>query len=557
MERVSARASAGCECHKLLNFLDLESRNLEMQRTIRAPMGTFDEAKKLFPPPRPEHDPPKPKEKPQPLILGRAMQFNGVVGRSSLPIPTTMTNPNHERVRFDVESTAPEFQPTMYGGELDNVQAGDNTATVSVKYAPTKPGTTHGLLHIMSRFVDEAGGERSPAIAQDLELVGTATELAHPKAAPSDGSPRAIPDLEQEDKQLAPRQRIENDLDALSGLAETYKTIVGANDEALSKMIRHIYHAKFEFETQIKQWVQAELGANKVEEASATHKLAWSAIAKAVGFGIEKLELGSVVGLVVGHVVDAGFDRLSEYLGEDHQAKSKEAAANSASESGAALEATTDETVRRRLGVLNGRIDRSRAEAGQLAGVSAMIREGQAQQTLAENRPYESKSTAAHINEFKDALGRYSDACRALAATSTQIEASLKSSFDALRMNYLRERAAKTSDLAYNVEYAVAWDLGTDDSNGRETFRAFEPKISGFDRVSEPMRNFITHRRLSDYAADANVTVRVNCKQGGYVVIEKRPGADPTFKEFQATAAVRATMRGAPGFWSLLEEQIK
>src|SRR6185312_12266464 len=100
----------------------------------------------------------------------------------------------------------------------------------------------------------------------------------------------AIPDLEQEDKQLAPRQRIENDLDALSGLAETYKTVVGSGDEAVSKMIRHIYHAKSEFETQIHQWVHAELGANKVEEASTAHKLAWTAIGKVVGFGIEKLE---------------------------------------------------------------------------------------------------------------------------------------------------------------------------------------------------------------------------------------------------------------------------
>lgn len=279
--------------------------------------------------------------------------------------------------------------------------------------------------------------------------------------------------------------------------------------------------------------MQAELGANKIEEASATHKLAWAAIAKAVGFGIEKLELGSVVGLVVGHVVDAGFDRLSEYLGSDHQARSKEAAASSANETGAALIANTDETVRRRLSILNERLVQTRAEANQLAGVGAMLRERDAEGALTKGQLYKGQSTAQHVSQFKDALDRYSDVCRAIAATSTQMGPSLAASFDALKMNYVKQRATKSGDLTYRVDYAVAWDLGSDDRYARETFRVFEPAISGFDRVSQPMREFITHRKLSDYAADANVSVRVNCKQGGHVVIERRVGEEPTFKDFE------------------------
>jgi len=70
------------------------------------------------------------------------------------------------------------------------------------------------------------------------------------------------------------------------------------------------------------------------------------------------------------------------------------------------------------------------------------------------------------------------------------------------------------------------------------------------------MREFIAHRKLSDYAADADLAVRVNCKQGGYVIIEKRVGEEPTFKDVQGIGAVRAAMRGARNFWGQLEEQI-
>jgi len=160
------------------------------------------------------------------------------------------------------------------------------------------------------------------------------------------------------------------------------------------------------------------------------------------------------------------------------------------------------------------------------------------------------------VSQFQEALNQYDDVCRAIAATSTQIEPSLGASFNALRMNYLKQRAAKSEDLTYHVDYAVAWDLGTDESQGRETFRVFEPTISGFDRISEPMRQFITRRKLSDYARDANVSVRVNCKQGGYVVMERRVGTEPVFKQVEGIAGVRAAMRGATGFWDLLEEHI-
>ena len=73
-------------------------------------MGAFDDAKKEFAPARPEYGPPKPKETPQPLGLGRAMQFNGVVGRASLPIATTLTNPNHQPIILNLKSSSWTFR---------------------------------------------------------------------------------------------------------------------------------------------------------------------------------------------------------------------------------------------------------------------------------------------------------------------------------------------------------------------------------------------------------------------------------------------------------------
>jgi hypothetical protein len=275
-----------------------------------------------------------------------------------------------------------------------------------------------------------------------------------------------------------------------------------------------------------------------------------------IGAAVEKLEMSSVVSLAVGTVAEMALDRLQEYVGQDPQANSKAAAGAAANEGASALIQTTEEVVKRRMTGLTTRLVKTRVEAGQLAGRMAMEREKVAQDALAKNRSYEHPSTATLMNQFRDALDRYSDTCRAIAAIATQIQPSLVASFNELRMNYLRARANKSSDLTYRVDYAAAWDLGGEDSHGRESLRVFEPKIAGFDRLSEPMRNFITHRKLSDYATDADVSVRVNCKQGGHVIIEKKVGREPTFYDVDGIAAVRATMRGAQGFWRLLEEQI-
>ena len=123
-------------------------------------------------------------------------------------------------------------------------------------------------------------------------------------------------------------------------------------------------------------------------------------------------------------------------------------------------------------------------------------------------------------------------------------------------MQYLKIRAHKSSDLTYRVDYGVAWDLGSDDSHGRETFRASGPKVSGVASVSEQMRVFLAHRKLSDYASDADVSVSVECKQGGFVVIEKKVGGEPLFTQVSGTGAVRAFMRGPHAFWNSLEEHI-
>ena len=208
------------------------------------------------------------------------------------------------------------------------------------------------------------------------------------------------------------------------------------------------------------------------------------------------------------------------------------------------------------MGGLNARLVKSREEAAQLAGMAAMQREEGAQDALASNKPYKHASTTRLVDDFRAALERYSNTCRAIAATATQLQPSLVASFNSLRMSYLSTRASKATDLTYRVDYAIAWDLGSEGTHGREVFRVFEPKISGVDRLSEPMRNFIAHRKLSDYAADARVSVRVNCNQGGYVIIEKSPGGEPEFKQVEGVAAVRAFMRGAKGFWALLEQQV-
>lgn len=252
------------------------------------------------------------------------------------------------------------------------------------------------------------------------------------------------------------------------------------------------------------------------------------------------------------------FDHLKEYALEDHQGGAKEAASAAASEGGSDLVAATNLRVRNRMGPLVMRLAATRAIIRQLAGREAIVREDAAQQSLFGHAD-EDVTTVAFVNDFRVALANYSDACRAIAATDAQLRPTLEASFDELRMQYLKMRAHRSSDRTYRVDYDVAWDLGSEDSRGRETFRALEPKVSGADHVSDHMRGFIAHRKLSDYASDANVTVAVERKQGGFVIIERKVGGEPVFTQVSGTSgtgAVRAFMRGPHAFWNSLEEHI-
>ncbi|CAN5602982.1 hypothetical protein BH11MYX1_BH11MYX1_07840 [soil metagenome] len=515
-------------------------------------MGTFDDAKKYFPTPQPEYGPPKPKDKRQPLGLGVPMHFNGVVGRSSLDIPTTVTNPNNKPVTLQIQTTGTDFHASSPTGLIEPVSDGDNVADVFVQYVPTRPGTTHGLLHIISAYP----GEHGTAIEQGIKLTGTATELEHLKPHPPDAAPFAIPDLTAEDKSASPRQQARNDLDALTGLADTYRDIVGAGDVAAFEMLGRIDSTTFEFAQEIGEWVRGELEANKISEASSNSKLAWKALGAVIGKSVELLEMGSVVTAVVGLVADQAFDHLKDYVLEDHQRGAKEAAGSVASGSGSDLIAATNLRVKNRIGPLAMKLSATRASVQQLGGQSAMQRERVAQVSIASGTPHDHASIVEFVDQFREALRRYDDACRAIAATDAQLRPTMEASFNGLRMQYLKMRAKKSSDLTYRVDYGVAWDLGSEDSHGRETFRAFEPRVSGVSTVSEQMRGFIAHRKLSDYAADANVSVTVECKQGGFVIIEKRVGGEPLFTQVSGTGAVRAFMRGPHAFWTSLEENI-
>ena len=515
-------------------------------------MGAFDDAKKYFPTPQPEYGPPRPKDKPQPLGLGLPLQFNGVVGRASLDIPTTLTNPNNKPVTLQLHTTGGDFHTSSRTGYIEPVSNGDNVTDVFVQYVPTRPGKTHGLLHILSSYAGEPG----TAIDQSMPLNGTATELEHLKPHPTGGAPFAIPDLVAENKAASPRQRAQNDLEALSGLADTYRDIVGAGDIAAGEMLQRINSTTFEFAQEIGQWVQDELEANTISEASTSSKLAWHALSTIVGKSVKLLEMGSVATLVVGLVAGKAFDRLSGYALEDHQKGAKQAAGRVASESGSDLIAATTLQLKQRIGPLVMKLSATRATVQELGGRSAMLREGDALASMARATPHDHASIVAFVDEFREALGRYSDACRAIAATDAQLRPTMEASFNALRMQYLKMRAHTSSDLTYRVEYGVAWDLGSEDSHGRETFRAFGPKVSGVSEISEQMRAFMAHRKLSDFAEDANVSVSVECKQGGFVIIEKKVGGEPLFTQVSGTGAVRAFMRGPIAFWNSLEEHI-
>ncbi|MEO6773001.1 MAG: hypothetical protein ABI467_08245 [Kofleriaceae bacterium] len=515
--------------------------------------GAFEDAKKYFPATaQPAAPKPGDAHTPQPLGLEPYMQLHGVVGRSSLDTATKLTNPNEQAVSLRLGVSGPDFYLRSNSGGIES-QAGDNVTDVFVGYAPTRPGTTHGRLQIASTFEGETG----PAIEQHIEIEGTAASLEHLEPAPADGSPRAIPDLSSEPKATSPREQANHDLDAASGLAETYTTIVGAGDAAASEMLRRIDHTTFAFGQQVERWVDGELAGNKSSERSPAWKALGVALGKGLDAAFEKLEMGSVATMAAGWVAEKAFDGIVELAVADHEATAKKAAGRTADEGGKELVAATNARVHARVGPLVNRLATTRAVARQLAGHGAMLREAAAQKSLAsKQQPYEHESTVTLMNDLRDALGRYDDAVRAIAATATQLEPRLVRSFDELRMSYLKMRADKSSDLTYRVDYFGAWDLGSEASHARETVRMFEPVVSGYSHVSEAMRGFIAHRKLSDFAQDADISVQLDCKQGGGIVIEKKVGKEPTFRSLVGSAAIPAALRGPQGVWKFLDENI-
>lgn len=510
----------------------------------------FEDAKKYLP--TPEKPVAQPKEKPQPLELGRSMTFNGVVGRPSLYIPTKLTNPNSKAISVHLRSTNPDFHVRSSSEDIESTHDGDNTADAFVSYDPRHAGTSRGVLEIETGFTGEAG----PQTHQVLELEGTATALEHLTTAPADGSPRAIPDLDKQPKGMSPRDQATRDLDAASGLADTYRAVVGAGDAATTDMFRKIGDLTTEFGHRVEEWVHGELP----KEEEAERSPAWKALGKLVGLGVDKglelLEVGTIATAVVGFVADQAFDAIVDHGLEDHGAKAKKAHGAAAMENGAEAVAAVSSRVTNRITPLAVRLATTRAVARRLATADAMQREGVAQAKLHTGSSYEHVTTAVLMNDFRDALDRYNDAVRAIASTFTQLPSSLEKSFDDLRMNYLKMRAHKSSDMTYRIQYFGTWDLGSEASNGRETVRMFDPVISGYSGLSEEMREFVVHRKLSSFADDADISVQLECKQGGGVMIEKKVGKEPTFNELVGNAAIQAAIRSPQAVWKFLEEHV-
>lgn len=514
--------------------------------------GAFDDAKKYFPTSQ-QPAAPKPNDSPQPLGLEKLpMHLNGVVGRSSTYIPTKLTNPNNKPVSLSLHVSESDFEVRSSSGFIEPV-LGENVTDVFVRYTPTRPGTARSLLEIKSTFEDESG----PATVQHIELDGTATSLEHLAPAPADGSPRAIPKLDSEPKAVSPREQAKHDLDAASGLADTYTAVVGAGDVVASEMLRQIDHTAFAFEQQVGQWAEGELAANKESETSPFWKGFGLVLQKSLDKGVDRLEMGSVATMAVGWVAEKAIDGIVELAATDHEASAKKAAGTAANEGSKELVETTKSQVGRRVARLAIKLGIEREAARHVAGEQAMQRQDAAQESLNNSEgQYEHRTTVALMTDLEKALGRYNDAVRAITATAVQLESKLAKSFDELRMSYLNTRADKSSGLTYRVDFFGAWDLGSEDSRGRETLKVFDPVVSGYSHVSDAMRGFIAHRKLSDFAQDADISVQVDCKQGGGIVIEKKIGKEPTFRNPVGVGAIQAAMRGTEGFWKFLEENI-
>lgn len=564
MPMLSALASEGCVAASGRNGSFWSTAQPPARRADTRAMA-FEDSKKYFP--APEVAPAKPKEKPQPLETGRAMSFNGVVGRTSLYIPTKLTNPNGKAVEVRLETVGSEFELKQPMLTIAAMESGANNGDARIRYRPTTPGTTEGELRIRSTF----DGESEPSSDQVLVLRGTATTLEHPTPTPSDGAPRPIPDLESASRPASLHDRLQRDLDASTGLAETYTSIVEAGDAVVAEMSRRINHSIRAFGDRVGRWAEAEIESTKGHNRS----WAWSALLTVLGKGFdhafEKLKYGSVVNMVVGWVVEHGFDLAINAITKDRGELLRRSQALVATDGAEDLVSLENAWVHEHLSLLMLRIEAKREVASQLAGIGAMDRISAAQSAPA-GEGYEPRTTPRTVAHFRDELDGYSDGVRALSALALQLEPSLERSFDSLRMHYLRAHAEKSTSGACRIEYQVSWDLGTEREH--DAMIVHNRLIAGYASPTEDMRTFIATRSLSQLAKVADISVQLDCKQGGGVVLEKRlaeQGGDKdaaksgessadanaaAFRFVSGPGAVRAAMYGAEGFWKLLLERL-
>jgi len=487
---------------------------------------------------------------PGPLAFDHRVTFVGVSGRETIDKEIRIENTSADERMFYTELAGPAFvRDDDRMGYIGGAASADQTRSVAVRYAPKTAGTHVAKLVVISKAVDEAYHPVDGTSArQEIELVGTATNLEAPHQLAIAGGPEpvhALPDVAIGERDA--HRRAQDAIESASSLATTFNQIVIPGDRARDDFAARIAAEGGELDAKIIEWLTGEgifeMKAGAHQEG--LDELATSMFMKVLEAGGEHLHLGGSVLSAASFVIELGLAVHSANKKNREEAERQNQFSESMERLGthaAGAARSSTELLMHHFGGLMSEYGGARASLAAVVEQSSKVlaaltqNEGSADRV---QRFYDEVRTTTVA--FERAMQRYADSLRALAGAAGSIHDRLERGFDQMRDRYLRERASgrKPTDApaVAKLELVADWDLGDPAYDRRPSITLLGAQFGNYGKMSSDMRSFATSKSLSELS-EMDVVLRLHCVQDGReITVEQKAGQEPRFLELAGHAS--------------------
>jgi hypothetical protein len=472
------------------------------------------------------------------------LAFAGIVGRSSVGIPVTVSNRDNVRLRVDarLEGAGSEFllESTLEFIHPQSEQDGRATAQFPVRFTPTSPGSHEAVLVLVS----DAGGETR------VTLHGTATALEHasPKLDSAELANPLMPLSPVEEKGTPRQQRAHLDeaLESLSRMAEQFNADRPSHDAAKDKASERMIAAVQHLNARVLRWLQSEgihAMASSQDSPSGAAGLIKAFLMKGAELGLEHFfELGGAPLAAVMFALELG-DLVRETAGERgeqrEQVKAYTETMDHAFELGSKTQDVATSAVMHRFGGVIADYAGSRAEVRDIAGTQAMDVIADIQQM--KDAAARGADTAYFYDKAREVVSRFRAAMQAWGAATGQMEVSAAvaetattKGYDAMLDRYIEFRMQRALEEARPAPGALQFpeqiwnpdhELDTIVVDGGISFA--EPvniqlnsfRFGGYKDMSDEVRSHAAQMAIAEI--EQPVELRLYVAEGGIITLHQ------------------------------------